>query len=157
MVELIFEHRPYGWLTPWLLSSPLYTSISEMSGLRTRWYLRFITSVLFYHLLSHRHGKVIKNFCLGEWYHERNFVVNVFCKNKVQIFSVSVLLKTRPKNILQVGSSGWFQVTETRSGFFKIPGGCFTDTKEGLNDQGLGRLRTRTVMGLSAASNLNDT
>lgn len=63
----------------------------------------------------------------------------------------------RPKIILQVGSSGWFQVTETRSDFFKIPGGCLTDTKEGLNSQGLGRLRTRAAMGLSAASNINDT
>lgn len=63
----------------------------------------------------------------------------------------------RPKNIWQVGSLGWFQVTETKSGFFNIPKGCLTDTKEGVSSQGLGRPRTRAALGPSAASDIDVT
>ena len=71
-----------------------------------------------------------ESFCLREWYYERNLVKNAFCKH-IPCF------EKRPKNIWQVGPLGWFQGTEAKFDFFKVPGGCFIDNKEGLNSQRL--------------------
>ena len=55
---------------------------------------------------------------------------NAFCKH-IPFF------EKRPKNIWQVGPLGWFQVMEAKFVFFKVPGGCFIDSKEELNSQHL--------------------
>lgn len=78
------------------------------------------------------------------------------CRVNLDFFCVGSS-KTRPNNIWQLGPLGWFQVTETKFDFSKVPGDCLRDTKEGLNSQGLARPGTRAAVGPSAASNINIT
>lgn len=111
-------------------------------------------------------------FCFAsvEWYYERNFVVNAFCKHILfeKKFNWMVCLwckfrfylyqfsKNEAWKYLQMGSLGWVSSERNQMWFLSGSWGL-SHTKDGLNSEGLGRPGARAAVRPPAASDINVT